>query len=73
MAPPNVHTVYHPGTEGPLPTVIAIHGHGANGFDLLGLAPGGFEHGQLAFQGAALVLLVQGHLQCEAVGGRERR
>ena len=39
MPPPIVHTVYHPGAEGPLPTVIAIHGHGANGFDLLGLAP----------------------------------
>lgn len=39
MTPPIVHTVYHPGTEGPLPTVIAIHGHGANGFDLLGLSP----------------------------------
>lgn len=36
-----VHTVYHPGTPGPdpLPTVVAIHGHGANGFDLLGLGP----------------------------------
>lgn len=39
MPPPIVHTVYHPGAEGPLPTVVAIHGHGANGFDLLGLAP----------------------------------
>ncbi|MDA0815254.1 MAG: alpha/beta hydrolase-fold protein, partial [Chloroflexi bacterium] len=36
---PIVHTVYHPGAPGPLPTVVAIHGHGANGFDLLGLAP----------------------------------
>ncbi|MCK9487103.1 MAG: alpha/beta hydrolase-fold protein [Dehalococcoidia bacterium] len=36
-----VHTVFHPGTPGPdpLPTVVAIHGHGANGFDLLGLGP----------------------------------
>src|SRR5690606_20745009 len=36
-----IHTVYHPGTSGPdaLPTVVAIHGHGANGFDLLGLGP----------------------------------
>ncbi|GMU40859.1 MAG: phospholipase [Chloroflexota bacterium] len=30
---------YHPGTPGPLPTVVAIHGHGANGQDLLGLGP----------------------------------
>ncbi len=36
---PIVHTIYHPGAPGPLPTVVAIHGHGANGFDLLGLAP----------------------------------
>ncbi len=36
-----VHTVFHPGTPGPdpVPTVVAIHGHGANGFDLLGLGP----------------------------------
>lgn len=35
------HTVFNPGTPatGPLPTVVAIHGHGANGFDLLGLGP----------------------------------
>ncbi|MDA0271596.1 MAG: alpha/beta hydrolase fold domain-containing protein [Chloroflexi bacterium] len=30
---------YHPGGSGPLPTVLAIHGHGANGQDLLGLGP----------------------------------
>ena len=30
---------WHPGTEGPTPTVVAIHGHGANGQDLIGLAP----------------------------------
>lgn len=47
-----IHTVYNPGTTGlegalasemaagePLPTVVAIHGHGANSFDLLGLGP----------------------------------
>ncbi|MEX2373277.1 MAG: alpha/beta hydrolase-fold protein [Dehalococcoidia bacterium] len=37
-----VHTVYHPDTPasgGPLPTLVAIHGHGANAFDLLGLGP----------------------------------
>lgn len=36
-----VHAVYHPGTPGPdpVPTVVAIHGHGANGFDLLSLGP----------------------------------
>ena len=30
---------WHPGTEGPAPTVVAIHGHGAHAQDLLGLAP----------------------------------
>lgn len=39
LTPPIVHTVYHPPAVGPLPTVVAIHGHGANAFDLLGLAP----------------------------------
>lgn len=43
MPPRTVHTIYHPGHQpggaGPLPTVVAIHGHGANGLDLLGLAP----------------------------------
>ena len=34
-----LHTVYHPGGDGPHPTIIAFHGWGANGMDLLGLAP----------------------------------
>ena len=34
-----VHCVWHPGFEGPLPTVILLHGHGAHGQDLLGIAP----------------------------------
>jgi len=34
-----VQYTYRPATPGPLPTVIAIHGHGANGQDLLGLGP----------------------------------
>ena len=33
------HGVWHPGGEGPLPTIIAFHGHGAHGQDLMGLAP----------------------------------
>jgi len=33
------HGVWHPGVEGPLPTIIAFHGHGAHGQDLMGLAP----------------------------------
>ncbi len=33
------HVVAHPGGSEPLPTVIALHGHGAHGQDLIGLAP----------------------------------
>lgn len=33
------HVVAHPGGSEPLPTVIALHGHGANAQDLIGLAP----------------------------------
>ena len=33
------HVVAHPGGREPLPTVIALHGHGANAQDLIGLAP----------------------------------
>jgi phospholipase/carboxylesterase len=34
-----LHTVYEPVGEGPHPTVIALHGLGANAMDLLSLAP----------------------------------
>jgi len=34
-----VHTVYEPAGEGPHPTILALHGWGANAMDLLGLAP----------------------------------
>ena len=34
-----VHVVVHPGMDGPLPTVIALHGHGANAQELAGLVP----------------------------------
>jgi len=33
------HGVWHPGGDGPLPTIVAFHGHGAHGQDLMGLAP----------------------------------
>ncbi len=36
---PFAHGVWHPGGDGPLPTIIAFHGHGAHGQDLMGLAP----------------------------------
>ena len=34
-----VHTIYEPFGPGPHPTMIALHGWGANAHDLLGLAP----------------------------------
>lgn len=33
------HTVFEPAGEGPHPTILALHGWGANAMDLLGLAP----------------------------------
>jgi phospholipase/carboxylesterase len=50
-----LHTAYVPEGEGPFPTIVAIHGFGANAMDLLGLAP--ILHG-----GEALVLCPQGPL-----------
>ena len=34
-----IHAVYEPDGPGPHPTVVALHGWGANALDLLGLAP----------------------------------
>lgn len=34
-----IHTLYQPPGEGPFPTLLTLHGRGANAFDLLGLAP----------------------------------
>ena len=34
-----IHTIYQPARDGPFPTVLTLHGRGANAFDLLGLAP----------------------------------
>ncbi len=34
-----IHTVYQPSGQGPFPTLLTLHGRGANAFDLLGLAP----------------------------------
>lgn len=50
-----MHTAHLPAGDGPFPTVIAVHGYGANAHDLLGLAP--FLHG-----GEAIVLCPQGPL-----------
>lgn len=51
-----VHTVYEPPGDGPHPTLLVLHGWGANAFDLLGLAP------HLA-AGRFLVLCPQGSVQ----------
>ncbi len=50
-----LHAAHVPEGDGPFPTIIAIHGWGANALDLLGLAP--ILHG-----GRALVLCPQGPL-----------
>ena len=34
-----IHTIYEPSGSGPHPTILTLHGRGANAFDLLGLAP----------------------------------
>ena len=34
-----IHTLYQPAGSGPFPTVLTLHGRGANAMDLLGLAP----------------------------------
>lgn len=35
----HIHTVFRPSGEGPHPTILAMHGRGANAMDLLGIAP----------------------------------
>lgn len=34
-----IHSIYEPAGEGPHPTLLTLHGFGANALDLLGLAP----------------------------------
>lgn len=51
-----VHTIYEPPGDGPHPTLLVLHGWGANALDLLGLAP------HLA-AGRFLVLCPQGPMQ----------
>ncbi len=34
-----IHTIYEPRGDGPHPTILTLHGRGANAMDLLGLAP----------------------------------
>ncbi len=53
-----MHAAHVPEGDGPVPTVLALHGWGANAHDLLGLAP--YLHG-----GRALVLCPQGPVSFE--------
>ena len=42
-----IHALFEPPGDGPHPTILALHGRGANALDLLGLAPylcGGGEY-----------------------------
>jgi len=57
-----LHTAHVPAGPGPFPTLIALHGWGANAHDLLGLAP--LFHG-----GDALVLCPEGPLAFEIAPG----
>jgi phospholipase/carboxylesterase len=51
-----MHAVHVPAGKGPFPTLVALHGWGANAHDLLGLAP--YLHG-----GEALVICPQGPVE----------
>lgn len=51
-----VHTIFEPSGDGPHPTILALHGWGANALDLLGLAP-------YICDGRFLVICPQGQLQ----------
>jgi len=53
-----LHTIYEPAGDGPHPTILALHGWGASGMDLLGLAP------YLA-GGQFLVLCPQGRVEVD--------
>ena len=57
-----LHTAHVPAGRGPFPTVIALHGWGANAHDLLGLAP--YFNG-----GEALVVCPEGPLAFQAGPG----
>lgn len=60
-----IHTVYQPAGNGLFPTILTLHGRGANAFDLLGLAP-------YVCSGKFLMICPQGPLEtpigAEAVG-----
>ena len=51
-----IHTIYEPSGDGPHPTILTLHGRGANSLDLLGLAP-------LVCSGKFLMICPQGPLE----------
>lgn len=51
-----IHTIYEPSGDGPHPTILTLHGRGANALDLLGLAP-------LVCSGKFLMICPQGPLE----------
>jgi phospholipase/carboxylesterase len=51
-----IHTLYQPEGQGPHPTILTLHGRGANALDLLGLAP-------LICDGRFFVICPQGPLE----------
>jgi predicted esterase len=51
-----IHTIYEPSKAGPHPTILTLHGRGANALDLLGLAP-------LVCSGKFLMICPQGPLE----------
>ena len=53
-----IHTIFEPEGKGPHPTILTLHGWGANAFDLLGLAP-------YLCGGRFLVICPQGPLKIE--------
>ena len=59
-----MHTAHVPAGEGPFPTILTLHGWGANAHDLLGLAP--HLHG-----GETLILCPQGPVQLEVGPGMQ--
>lgn len=56
---PLSHTLAHPGTDGLLPTVIALHGYGSHAMDLVGLHP-------MLAEGRLLVICPQAPHRIEA-------
>ena len=57
-----MHTAHVPSGDGPFPTIVLLHGWGANAHDLFGLA-------QLLHAGQAVVLCPQGPLSFEVGPG----